>query len=108
METLSFQPVEDPLAQHNLIQQIIAADISDPLLLADIITRRPELGFLYVVPRKVEKFLNKSMFSNKKNPILLNKDVNFTSIVSELNGVVCIIVFGRCGWSLLIRSNQIR
>ena len=64
METLSFQPVEDPLAQHNLIQQIIAADISDPLLLADIITRRPELGFLYVVPRKVEKFLQKSMFSN--------------------------------------------
>ena len=63
METLSFQPVEDPLAQHNLIQQIIAADISDPLLLADIITRRPELGFLYVVPRKVEKFLHKSLFS---------------------------------------------
>ena len=64
METLSFQPVEDPLAQHNLIQQIIAADISDPLLLADIITRRPELGFLYVVPRKVEKILQKPMFSN--------------------------------------------
>ena len=64
METLSFQPVEDPLAQHNLIQQIIAADISDPLLLADIITRRPELGFLYVVPRKVEKFLYKLILSN--------------------------------------------
>ena len=75
METLSFQPVEDPLAQHNLIQQIIAADISDPLLLADIITRRPELGFLYVVPRKVKNFLHKSMFSNlgrKVNELFFN------------------------------------
>ena len=63
VESLSQRPVPDPLSQYNLIQQIIAADISDPLLLADMITRRPELGFLYVVPRAERTSVNYSLWS---------------------------------------------
>ena len=51
------------MAQYNLIQQIIQADISDPLQLADIITRRPELGFMYVVPRVERTHVNYSLWS---------------------------------------------
>lgn len=51
--------------QYNLIQQIIQADISDPLLLADIITRRPELGFLYIVPRQERNHVDYSLWSIK-------------------------------------------
>lgn len=63
IEALSYRPVPDPLEQYNLIQQIIGADISDPLLLADIITRRPELGFLYVVPRAERSSVHYSLWS---------------------------------------------
>jgi dynein heavy chain len=64
LDQLTRIPVSDH-SRYNLIQQIISADISDPLMLADIITRRPELGFLYIVPRAERNSVNYSMWSIK-------------------------------------------
>lgn len=36
IEDISKEPISDPTAQYNLIQQIIQADISDPLLLGKL------------------------------------------------------------------------
>ena len=44
IEDISSEPISDPTAQYNLIQQIIQADISDPLLLGKLLVREIIFG----------------------------------------------------------------
>ena len=47
IEDISNEPISDPTAQYNLIQQIIQADISDPLLLGDYLLTYISRRFLW-------------------------------------------------------------